>query len=763
MCRVCALNAYWQNDNVGVTLPTFVAQDVYDGQDGPIHGGGGPNFWAFQGATGNINIDGLLWGSRWGGATLTYSFPTLASQYEAGYSEAANNFGAATAALQTATRFAMNLVSQYTNLVTTEVGAGSAADVRTAFSSLPPTAWAYYPSDGTKGGDIWYGTSTASFQNPVRGQYAWATVIHELGHALGLKHGHETAGVANTSMQSAFDQMAYSVMTYRSYQGGPVTGYTNETNGYAQTFMMYDIAALQTMYGANFNTNSGNTTYSWSPTTGEMFINGVGQGAPGGNRIFLTIWDGNGNDTYNFSNYTSNLSVNLTPGAFSITSSVQLANLGNFNIAPGNIFNALQFNGDARSLIENAIGGSGNDTIIGNAANNYLMGGAGNDTVLGGDGNDILVGGSGNDGLDGGTGADAALFSLGRASYFVRSFVSGGQFFTQVTAATGTDGVDTLVRIETLGFNNGAQAFGLAGIQQNLVSNIDGSFFDDVLFQNSATGQIIYQNMNAGTASGFGNVLGSLPAGWRLVGSGDFTGDGRADALVQNTSNGAIYTLSIASGTPAWGVVSTGLTSNFQAIAIGDVTRDGTPDVLVRDNTTGINYIADMNAGGTFGGWVMGPNIGTGWRTVGLGDFNRDGASDILVQDIATGTTYYRDLVNNQWGTVSGPAGAQWVAREAADLNGDGYVDVVFRNSVTGDIWWVNMLGGTNAGWGVVANGLSGWEVRGTADVDNDGHRDVIIQNTSSGITYYANMDAGVFNGWGTISGALGTQWLAVA
>ncbi len=96
-------------------------------------------------------------------------------------------------------------------------------------------------------------------------------------------------------MQSAYDQMAYSIMTYRSYAGASTTGgYTNETNGYAQTFMMYDIAALQTMYGANFNTNSGNTTYSWCATTGEMFINGVGQGAPGGNRIFMTLWDGNG-------------------------------------------------------------------------------------------------------------------------------------------------------------------------------------------------------------------------------------------------------------------------------------------------------------------------------------------------------------------------------------------------------------------------------------------------------------------------------------
>ena len=45
-----------------------------------------------------------------------------------------------------------------------------------------------------------------------------------------------------------------------------------------------------------------------------MSINGVAQAAPGGNTIFMTIWDGGGNDTYDFSNYTTNLSVNLQPG-----------------------------------------------------------------------------------------------------------------------------------------------------------------------------------------------------------------------------------------------------------------------------------------------------------------------------------------------------------------------------------------------------------------------------------------------------------------
>ncbi len=405
----------------------------------------------------------------------------------------------------------------------------------------------------------------------------------------------------------------------------------------------------------------------------------------------------------------------------------------------------------------------GDDVMFGGDGDDAMAGGAGHDMLFGEVGGDIMTGGAGSDGLDGGAGTDVALFTLARAHYFLRSFASGGQIFTQVSAATGTDGADVLFNVEVLGFGPSNQAYGLAGIQQNLVSNMDGSFHDDVLFQNSATGQVAYVNMNAGTAGAFTSLLSTLPAGWRLVGSDDFTGDGRADTLVQDMNTGSIYTVNIASGAPVWGVVNTSLTDSYRAIASGDVTRDGTPDVLVRDNTTGINYIADMEAGGTFGSWILGTSLGIGWRTVGLGDFNRDGASDILVQDIGSGTTYYRDVANGQWGLVSGPAGAQWVAREAADLNGDGYTDVVFRNTATSDIWWVNMLGGTNAGWNVVANGLTGWDVRGSADVDNDGYRDVIIQNLADGTTYFADMNNGTFGGFGTVSGALGTQWVAVA
>jgi serralysin len=375
-------------------------------------------------ATGDDYIDGVIWGSKWNGP-ITYSFPDSAADYEFGYPEAtALGFGQVTFNQMQAVRYILEgaspvgggpimrygSVEAVTNLSIVDAGTNG-ADLRIARSSAAnPTAYAYLPSNSPEGGDIWFGTSF-NYGNPQLGDYSFATHIHELGHALGLKHGHEGGGPGNTAVPADRDALEFTIMTYRSYVGGPTSGgYTNEQFGFPQTFMMLDIAALQHLYGADYGTNSGDTVYRWSPTTGQMSVNGVGQGTPGANRVFLTIWDGGGNDTYDMSNYSNAVEIDLRPGRWSITSDTQRAHLGNGNFANGTVYNALLFQGNTASLIENAIGGSGNDTIIGNATANTLIGGGGSDT---------LTGLGGHDTLDGKGGADTMIGGPGNDRYFV--------------------------------------------------------------------------------------------------------------------------------------------------------------------------------------------------------------------------------------------------------------------------------------------------------------------------------------------------------
>ncbi|RYD25129.1 MAG: hemolysin, partial [Lysobacteraceae bacterium] len=344
---------------------------------------------------------------KWGTLNLTYSFPTSGSNYNgSGYDT--NGVSLYHIDLgtqqQAAARASFAQLSAATGLTFTEITDTDTvhANIRISQSADNDVASAYgnFPSD-TRGlsGDIWFGrTSQPYYDLAFKGTWGYATMMHEIGHTMGLKHGHQDytnsdlsfyfGGAPRYGTQSLTpdrDGQAWSLMTYTP---APFTNsnFAGEKVNQPQTYMQYDLAALQYMYGANYTTNAGDTVYTFSQTTGEMFVNGVGQGAPSGNKIFLTVWDGGGNDTINASNYSNGITVDLRPGEFSTFDQSQLANSlayqGLTSLAPGNIAMSLLYNNDTRSLIENATGGAGNDVLVGNSANNILDGGAGSDAVI---------------------------------------------------------------------------------------------------------------------------------------------------------------------------------------------------------------------------------------------------------------------------------------------------------------------------------------------------------------------------------------------
>lgn len=405
-------------------------------------------------STGDARIDGILGYKGWGDDIVFYSLPDSVDEYggsyagneHAGFFQASETMGSVVqSALDTDYGSVANdgfSVEGFTDLnlvYTTQDG----AHIRVAQTTSDPynynTAWGYYPNSGQASGDVWLSSETYDYATPVTGTYAYLTMLHELGHTLGLEHAH-TSGT-NGTVPSDYDAMEYTVMSYRSYAGGG-TGYSNETYGYIQSFMMLDIAALQQIYGADFTTNSGDTVYSWDSTSGITYVNAQTAISPEGNRIFATIWDGGGIDTYDLSAYATDLVIDLAPGGHSQFSTAQLANLGGGHIAKGNIYNALQYKGDVRSLIENAIGGAGNDTISGNKAMNALTGGQGHDTLYGLDGKDVLKGGNGKDLLKGAAKDDALFGGRGGDKLYGgagEDTLNGGAGNDRLTGGSGKD------------------------------------------------------------------------------------------------------------------------------------------------------------------------------------------------------------------------------------------------------------------------------------------------------------------------------------
>jgi len=475
-------------------------------------------------ATGQTFVDALLNRTAWGDEGVTFGFTTSVGQYSSvyGQGETAKGYQALSGTQITAAKDAMSAWAELIDLKISESSA-TTADIRIAMSSAPKTAWAYAPGTSGEAGDVWFGTSAGYYGTPKAGNYAYHTFIHELGHALGLSHPHEnklgtgnysaedvtgkslcpccaglvhgTVSAADASINveaataagttlnfggstagSTIDAMAYSIMSYSSYANDGRDGYSNGTWDYAQSPMLRDIAAVQYLYGANYTTRSGDTVYSWSATSGEKFINGVGQGAPGGNKVFETIWDGGGRDTVDLSKYTSALKIDLAPGGWANFGNSQVANLGDGHSAPGNVAFAYLHQGDERSLIENAVGGSGNDTIKGNAADNVLVGGAGNDRLEGLEGNNILAGGT--------IGNELSLLGLNKAEWISATLPTittdgddiliGGSGNDIFVASGGNDTVQGNAGLNTLVIDTTLAALDIVKQGANLVFTYQG-------------------------------------------------------------------------------------------------------------------------------------------------------------------------------------------------------------------------------------------------------------------------------------------------
>lgn len=288
------------------------------------------------------------------------------------------------------------------------------------------------------------GYGPINLDSSVSNGYVWSTLIHEVGHIVGLGHGGPYNFSVNTEQQQfgAYDSLQWAIMSYVN-PDNPSTRYYGDYASYVQwtdlgsdppdTYynplspQMLDILAAQRLYGASSNpTFNGGKTYGFNSSFTDDYFKQVYDFSNNPSAI-VTIWSHGTGNTLDLSGFAHNATVDLTPGTFSSAG-------GRTN----NI--AIAFD----TVVETAVGGSGNDTIRassvasilqGGDGNDVLMGGAAGDTLTGGNGDDLELGGGGADTLTGGVGSDVMLGGDGNDT------LSAG---SEHDVLNGGAGVDTL-------------------------------------------------------------------------------------------------------------------------------------------------------------------------------------------------------------------------------------------------------------------------------------------------------------------------------
>ena len=217
-----------------------------------------------------------------------------------------------------------------------------------------------------------------------------------------------------------------------------------------------------------------------------------------------------------------------------------------------------------------------------------------------------------------------------------------------------------------------------------------------MLLANDVTRGLYICEMN-GAQIGLNGLSGTLTAGWRYGGLGDFNADRKSDWVLLNDATHQVYVCEM-DGTAigANGIVATVRADlGWYYKGLGDFNNDGKSDLILFNDLTHGVYVCEMDGLQMRDHGLTG-TIDAGFAYKTLGDFNGDGKDDFLFLNDTThevkvwqidGTELADDAVVGSIGAAAG-----WRFKDTADFNGDGKTDILLLNDANNHvmIWQMN-------------------------------------------------------------------------
>jgi hypothetical protein len=224
----------------------------------------------------------------------------------------------------------------------------------------------------------------------------------------------------------------------------------------------------------------------------------------------------------------------------------------------------------------------------------------------------------------------------------------------------------------------------VVGVDQIVVADFNGDGIPDLAVITNATNSTVDILLGNGDGTFTAETTNPPISGTPFYfAKGDFNGDGKMDLAVAENNGTIAILLGNGDGTfAASGSVNSA--SSGSPIAVADFNGDGKLDIAVSAGAYAIESVSVLtgNGDGTFNSPYSGPGSTSPTTTwVQVADFNQDGTPDVVLADSSGSATVFLNngsgLLNESFSVVSGLSVPYYLEVSVADLNGDGYPDIV--------------------------------------------------------------------------------------